>query len=172
MGLIGKLLKKEDDKKTIKRSINEEEGKVYAPVNGKVVTLESLGDGMFSEKIMGDGVVITPSDGKFFSPVSGTVESVFPTGHAYGIRTNTGIEVLIHIGLDTVSLNGKGFHPHVTQGQKVSAGDRLATIDLEIIKNAGYQVETIIIVTSENEITGRISADTAVKAGERLLDLK
>lgn len=171
MGLFGNFLKKEDKKGT-KVSINEKEGVIYAPVNGKAATLEALDDGMFSEKIMGDGIVIAPSDGEFISPVSGTVESVFPTGHAYGIRTVSGIEVLIHIGLDTVSLNGKGFKAHVTQGQKVSAGDRLATVDLNAVKNAGYRVETIVIVTSENEIIDRISADTVVKVGEKLLDLE
>lgn len=172
MGFLERILKNKEDKETPKISINEEAGKLYAPVSGKVVALESLNDGMFSEKIMGDGIAITPLDGEIVSPVSGKIESVFPTGHAYGIRTNSGIEILVHIGLDTVNLNGEGFQSHVKQGQKVNAGEKIATVDLDSVKNAGYSVETIIIVTSENEIEKRISEGKDVKTGEKILDLK
>lgn len=111
MSLFGKFLKREDSGDGGTVSIEEEQGIVYSPVNGKVITLESVDDGMFSEKILGDGMAVVPSDGNFIAPVSGTVESAFPTGHAYGIKTDSGLEVLIHIGLDTVNLNGKGFRP-------------------------------------------------------------
>lgn len=170
MGLFGKLLKKEDSKNKGSVSIQEEQGIVYSPVNGKVIALESLDDGMFSEKILGDGIAIVPSDGNFIAPVSGTLESAFPTGHAYGIKTDSGLEVLIHIGLDTVSLNGKGFRPQVQQGEKVKAGDKLAEVDLDVIKEAGYPTETMIIVTSGNKVTGMAAAGTEVKAGEKLFE--
>lgn len=150
-----------------------EEGCVYAPVNGTTASLESLEDGMFSEKMMGDGIVVAPSDGNFRSPVKGTVKAAFPTGHAYGILTDDEKEVLVHIGIDTVELNGKGFKAHVKQGQKVSVGDKLATVDLDVIREGGYPTDTIIIVTSGNLIKDRIAQNTEVQAGEhKLMELE
>ncbi len=148
------------------------EGCVYAPVNGKTETLESLDDGMFSEKIMGDGIVVVPSDGNFKAPVKGTVKAAFPTGHAYGFLTDDGKEVLLHIGIDTVELNGKGFRPHVKQGQKVSVGDKLVTVDLDVIKEAGYPSQAILIVTSGNSIKNRTPENTQVQAEDKLMKLE
>ena len=164
MSLFGKFLKREDSGDGGTVSIEEEQGIVYSPVNGKVITLESVDDGMFSEKILGDGMAVVPSDGNFIAPVSGTVESAFPTGHAYGIKT--------HIGLDTVNLNGKGFRPQVRQGEKVKAGDKLAEVDLEVIRKAGYPTETMIIVTSGNQVTGIAAPSAEIKAGEKLFETK
>lgn len=172
MSLFGKFLKREDSGDGGTVSIEEEQGIVYSPVNGKVITLESVDDGMFSEKILGDGMAVVPSDGNFIAPVSGTVESAFPTGHAYGIKTDSGLEVLIHIGLDTVNLNGKGFRPQVRQGEKVKAGDKLAEVDLEVIRKAGYPTETMIIVTSGNQVTGIAAPSAEIKAGEKLFETK
>lgn len=172
MSLFGKFLKREDSGDGGTVSIEEEQGIVYSPVNGKVITLESVDDGMFSEKILGDGMAVVPSDGNFIAPVRGTVESAFPTGHAYGIKTDSGLEVLIHIGLDTVNLNGKGFRPQVRQGEKVKAGDKLAEVDLEVIRKAGYPTETMIIVTSGNQVTGIAAPSAEIKAGEKLFETK
>ena len=149
-------------KKKEKKVFNE--NCVYAPVNGKTASLESLEDGMFSEKIMGDG--------NFKSPVAGTVKAAFPTGHAYGFLTDDGKEVLLHIGIDTVELNGKGFRPHVKQGQKVSVGDKLVTVDLDVIKEGGYPSEAILIVTSGNSIKNRIPENTEVQAEDSLMELE
>ena len=172
MGLFDKFRKKEESKEERIINIQEEEGAVYSPVNGQAAVLESLNDGMFSEKILGDGMVVTPSDGEFISPVTGTVETAFPTGHAYGIKTESGLEILIHIGIDTVTLNGKGFRSHVRQGQKVKAGELIASVDLDVIKNAGCPVETMVIVTSGNEILERASADTRINAVDKLFKVK
>ena len=149
-----------------------EEGCVYAPVNGTTASLESLEDGMFSEKMVGDGIVVAPSDGNFRAPVKGTVKAAFPTGHAYGFLTEDGKEVLLHIGIDTVELNGKGFRPHVKQGQKVSVGDKLVTVDLNVIKEGGYPAEAILIVTSGNTIKNRIPENTEVQAEDQLMELE
>lgn len=172
MGLFSKLMKKEEKKEERTISIREEAGCVYSPVNGRAAALESLDDGMFSEKILGDGAAVTPSDGEFVSPVTGTVETAFPTGHAYGIRTDSGLEILIHIGIDTVALNGKGFQARVQQGQKVKAGDPIASVDLDTVRNAGYPVETMVIVTSGNGILERISAAAQVSAGDKLFKVE
>lgn len=172
MGLFSKLFKNEESTGTEKISVSEEKGCIYSPADGKAVALETLGDGMFSEKILGDGVAVAPSEGKFFAPISGTVETVFPTGHAYGITSADGVEILLHIGLDTVALDGKGFQAHVKQGQQVNAGDLLATVDLDAVKKEGYRVETMVIVTSGNTVENRIDADAEVKAGEKIFETK
>lgn len=145
---------------------------VYVPVNGKTATLESLEDGMFSEKMMGDGIAVIPSDGKFTVPIGGTVKAAFPTGHAYGILTDDGAEVLIHIGIDTVELEGKGFRPHVKQGQRVSVGDKLVTVDLDVVKDGGYQTAAIVIVTSGNQIKDRAAKDIDVQRNDKLMELE
>ena len=147
-------------KKKEKKVFNE--NCVYAPVNGKTASLESLED----------GIVVVPSDGNFKSPVAGTVKAAFPTGHAYGFLTDDGKEVLLHIGIDTVELNGKGFRPHVKQGQKVSVGDKLVTVDLDVIKEGGYPSEAILIVTSGNSIKNRIPENTEIQAEDSLMELE
>lgn len=155
-----------------KKQLTEEDSCIYSPVDGEAVTLESLQDGMFSEKIMGDGIAVIPSSGEFRVPVSGTMVSVFPTGHAYGIKTASGKEVLVHIGLDTVEMKGEGFQPHVKQGQKVNQGDKMVSVDLQAVKRAGYSAVTSIVVTSQNTIKERASANSLVKACDKLLELE
>lgn len=145
---------------------------VYAPVNGSVRSLASVNDGMFSEKILGDGIAIAPTDGNFVAPVSGVLENVFETGHAYGLLGDNGVEILIHIGLDTVELKGQGFQAYVKPGQRVKIGDRLATVDLETVKKAGYNPVTMIIITSEHEICDRASEAESIAANAKLLEVK
>lgn len=122
---------------------------LYAPTDGDYIALENVEDKVFSQKIMGDGFAIEPKNGTFVSPVSGELVTVFPTMHAYGIKTEDGKEVLIHIGIDTVSLNGHGFSAKVKQGQKVKTGDVLVKVDLEAVKQAGYPITTMVIITSQ-----------------------
>lgn len=122
---------------------------LYAPTDGEYVALEKVEDNVFSQKIMGDGFAIEPNNGTFVSPISGELATVFPTKHAYGIKTDDGKEVLIHIGIDTVSLNGLGFDVKVKQGQKVKTGDVLVKVDLEAVKKAGYPITTMVIITSQ-----------------------
>jgi PTS system beta-glucosides-specific IIC component len=121
---------------------------VRAPVAGHVVTLDDVGDKVFASRALGEGVGIVPSDGTIHAPVSGVLVLVAATGHAYGIRTVDGVEVLVHVGIDTVRMEGQGFHVLVTQGEQVEAGDRLATVDLAAVRAAGYDPTTVVVVTN------------------------
>ena len=142
---------------------------VYSVADGQVVALEQVKDPVFSQKMMGDGFAVEPANGNIVSPVSGTVSSIFPTKHALGLVTEAGLEVLVHIGLDTVSLEGKPFTVHVAEGQKVAAGDLLVTADLDAIRAAGRETSTIVVFTNGDVIksvnleqTGSHAAKTVV----------
>ena len=142
---------------------------VYSVVDGQVVALEQVKDPVFAQKMMGDGFAVEPANGNIVSPVSGTVSSIFPTKHALGLVTEAGLEVLVHIGLDTVSLEGKPFTVHVAEGQKVAAGDLLVTADLDAIRAAGRETSTVVVFTNGDAIksvkleqTGSLAAKTAV----------
>ncbi|HDN2450476.1 TPA: PTS transporter subunit EIIC, partial [Clostridioides difficile] len=121
---------------------------IVAPIEGNAISLEEVGDGVFSEGMLGKGVAIEPTIGRAVSPVDGTVSTVFETKHAVGLTSDNGVEVLIHIGLDTVKLNGKHFSTHVKAGDKVKVGDLLVEFDIEKIKEAGYPIVTPIIITN------------------------
>ena len=125
---------------------------VYSVADGEVIALEQVKDPVFSQKMMGDGFAVEPANGNIVSPVSGTVSSIFPTKHALGLVTEAGLEVLVHIGLDTVSLEGKPFTVHVAEGQKVAAGDLLVTADLDAIREAGRETSTIVVFTNADAI--------------------
>ncbi len=118
-----------------------------APVSGTVMPVTEVEDQVFASKAMGDGIAIDPSEGKIYAPFSGEITVAFPTGHAYGLKAANGREVLIHIGMDTVELNGKGFTPHVKQGDIVSQGDLLTEVDLDYIRSQGKPVITPVIFT-------------------------
>ena len=142
---------------------------VYSVADGQVIELEQVKDPVFAQKMMGDGFAVEPANGNIVSPVSGTVSSVFPTKHALGLVTEAGLEVLVHIGLDTVSLEGKPFTVHVAEGQKVAAGDLLVTADLDAIRAAGRETSTVVVFTNGDAIksvkleqTGSLAAKTAV----------
>ena len=142
---------------------------VYSVADGQVIALEQVKDPVFAQKMMGDGFAVEPANGNIVSPVSGTVSSIFPTKHALGIVTEAGLEVLVHIGLDTVSLEGKPFTVHVAEGQKVAAGDLLVTADLDAIRAAGRETSTVVVFTNGDAIksvklekTGSLAAKTAV----------
>ncbi len=115
------------------------------PIKGELIAITEVNDQVFSQKMMGDGFAIIPSENTVISPLSGTVDVVFPTKHAIGIKSNTGIEFIIHIGIDTVKLNGEGFTSYVEQGQKISQGEKLVTFDLDLIKSKGYDTSVIVI---------------------------
>ena len=142
---------------------------VYSVADGQVVALEQVEDPVFAQKMMGDGFAVEPTNGNIVSPVTGTVSSIFPTKHALGLVTDSGLEVLVHIGLDTVSLEGKPFTVHVSEGQKVVAGDLLVTADLDAIREAGRKTSTVVVFTNGDvlksvklEQTGSLAAKTAV----------
>jgi PTS system beta-glucosides-specific IIC component len=143
---------------------------VAAPVAGKVLPLDQVPDKVFSSGAMGQGLAVIPSEGRAHAPVSGTLVTVMP--HAFGIRRADGLEVLVHIGLDTVELNGKHFSPAVTQGQQVAEGDLLTEFDIAAIKAAGYDPTTVMIVTDTGPFKAVVPvADGSVTASELALDL-
>lgn len=121
---------------------------VYSPVKGRAVELSAVGDGVFSSGMLGDGIAIEPVSGRAVAPVSGTVSMVFKTRHAIGITSDNGVEILVHIGIDTVTLNGRYYTTHVNTGDRVKAGDLLVEFDMEKIKLEGYPVITPVIITN------------------------
>lgn len=120
---------------------------IYSPVKGSLKAIEEVNDEVFSLKMMGDGVAVVPEQGRVVAPVAGEITAVFPTGHAVGIAVD-GVELLLHLGLDTVELNGKFFTSHVTQGQTVQAGELLIEMDVAEIKKAGYETDVLLVVTN------------------------
>ena len=142
---------------------------VHSVAEGQVIELEKVQDPVFSQKMMGDGFAVEPANGQIVSPVAGKVTSVFPTKHALGLVTESGLEVLVHIGLDTVSLEGKPFTVKVEEGQTVAAGDLLVEADLDAIREAGRATSTVVVFTNGAAIksvtltqTGQLPADAVV----------
>ncbi len=130
---------------------SKKEKPVYAVCDGETVRTELIPDDVFSRGMLGQGYGIKPKNGKIVSPVCGIVEVVTDTSHAYTVKSDDGAEILIHIGVDTVSLEGKGFTPRVTEGQKVKVGDEICTADIECIGSHGFPTVTAVIVTNYEE---------------------
>lgn len=121
---------------------------IFSPLNGEVIELTKVNDPVFSQKMMGEGFAVIPSDSTVYSPTVGIIKSIFPTKHAISISSDDGTEILLHIGIDTVSLEGKGLYPKVFEGQRVAIGDPLLVIDLQYLKEQGKE-DTIIVVFPE-----------------------
>ena len=146
---------------------------IVNPVDGEIVSLKEVPDATFAEEMLGKGFAVIPEDNKFYAPVSGTVGAVFPTGHAIGITSETGAEILIHIGLDTVKMDGEGFKVAVTSGQEVKQGDLLVECDLNLIKENGYNTITPVLITNPDDYKERNTLKTGkVNAGEAILQVK
>lgn len=148
-----------------------ESAEVVSPLAGQVKPLSQATDPVFSSGVMGQGVVIEPSQGELVSPVNGTVTVLFPTKHAVGIVSEEGVEMLMHIGMDTVSLDGKGFEAHVEQGDKVVVGQQLISFDMDVIKEAGLVTETPVIITNQDDFQADVEGDLPrdIKRGEVLM---
>jgi beta-glucoside PTS system EIICBA component len=134
---------------------------VLAPVAGQAVALADVQDKVFASGAMGKGLGIIPADGHIYSPISGSIKAAMKTGHAFGIKSEDGVEVLVHIGIDTVQLQGRGFESAVTRGQQVRAGDLLAVVDLDVVTEAGYDTTTLVMVTN----TAQLAAVDPVAGG-------
>ncbi len=161
----GELYEEEDKEDPAERYTVEQKNETFAsPVSGKVMPVSEVEDQVFASRAMGDGIAIEPEDGKFLAPFSGEITVAFPTGHAYGIRTAAGREVLVHIGMDTVELQGKGFHPAVKQGDIVRQGDLLVTVDLDYVRSQGKQIVSPVIFTDGSKV--EVLKTGSVKAGE------
>lgn len=145
---------------------------IAAPVTGQAESLTKVNDKVFSTKLMGNGAAIIPSSGEIFAPVSGKITVAYETKNAYGIKSDKGAEVLMHIGIDTVELKGKYFKSRVTQGQHVEKGQKLGSFDIEKLKQAGYDPTVMVVITNTPDYAGVDRIDVQqVKAGDRLISL-
>lgn len=141
-----------------------------SPFTGKVVPLEEVADDVFSQRIMGDGAAVLPSEGSVLAPVSGTVGKLFEGGHGFAIETADGVQVLVHVGLETVHLKGEGFTVKSSEGDEVAAGDELVAVDLDRMKELGIDMVSPVVVISGHEVS--VSASGEVRAGEPLLEVR
>ena len=141
-----------------------------SPLTGIVMPLSDVKDAAFSTEALGKGVAILPTEGKLYSPVTGVIGTLFPSKHAVGIVGDDGAEILVHVGLNTVQLNGEHFTAHIAQGDRVEAGQLLVEFDVKAIQEAGYDLSTPIVVTNTNEFMDVLSEEPGdIKAGARLL---
>ena len=156
---------------TATSTVLAESAEVVSPLAGQVKPLSQATDPVFSSGVMGQGIVIEPSQGELVSPVNGTVTVLFPTKHAVGIVSEEGVEMLMHIGMDTVSLDGKGFEAHVAQGDKVVVGQQLISFDMDVIKEAGLVTETPVIITNQDDFQADVEGDLPrdIKRGDVLM---
>lgn len=168
---------KDDVKKTEKKTSGNtnaiaDNSTLSAPIAGTVVDLCNVKDEVFSTEAMGKGIAIEPSEGKVFAPADGTISTFFPTGHAIGITTDSGAEILIHVGMDTVDMNGDGFSPKKKQDDRVKKGELLLEFDIEKIKAAGHPATTPVIITNSDDYADVIpTASGEIHVGDELLKL-
>ena len=171
-GISGKT---NDENTNIEATVEKKEEKqisekvIKSPMNGTVIPLSEVPDAVFSSEMLGKGFGVEPSEGKAYAPVDGEVTTVFDTKHALGLMSENGVELLIHIGMDTVKLNGRGFDVKVKAGDQVKAGDLLAEFDMDLIKSEGYPVTTAVVITNTDDCeaigevkTGAVTKDTDV----------
>ena len=142
---------------------------VLAPLTGKAVSLSEVPDPVFAEKVIGDGIAMIPEDGKIVSPVDGEISSIAETGHAYGFTADNGLEVLVHVGLETVSLKGECFKVYAKAGDKVKAGDLIAEVDLNLLKEKGLNSISPVLICSDLEEKEILYTEGNVKAGESVV---
>lgn len=162
--------KKVENNETESEKIIEE---IYSPIIGKAVSLSETGDEAFSSRALGEGIAIIPEEGKVYSPVDGTISSLFPTKHAIGITSDLGGEILIHVGIDTVNLEGKYFKNLVEENQKVKQGELLIEFDILEIEKAGYKTITPVIVVNSDEMEVNIlKENTKINLNDKILALK
>ena len=157
----------EEEKKPLVEKIE-----ISSPITGKVLDIEKCPDEVFASGALGEGVVIIPAEGKIYAPADGTIANLMDTKHAVAITTDSGCDILIHVGLDTVALEGKPFEYHVTEGQKVKKGDLLLTADLKGITDAGYKIHTPVLVTnSDDYVSVKVMETTDISAGDPLMTI-
>ena len=145
---------------------------VASPLKGKLVELKDVKDEAFSSGALGKGVAVMPEEGVLYAPADGTISAFFPTGHAIGLTTDTGLELLMHVGMDTVQLDGKGFKPLAAAGDVVKKGQKLLEFDMELIQEAGYSLVTPVLVTNSDDFAEIVPSEAEeVQAGELLLSV-
>lgn len=155
------------------KSFAKSDDKVYDivnPIEGKIIPLSNVNDAVFSQELLGKGIAIEPSSGEVFAPTDGTITSIFDTKHAISLLSDNGMEILIHIGIDTVNMNGKGYEVFVKVGQKVKAGEKIAEFDIDEIKRNGYETTTPILICNHNEYNNiEVFDNKTAKVGEVII---
>ena len=142
---------------------------IASPVAGEIMPISQVSDPTFSQEMVGKGVAIMPSEGRFYAPADGALISVFPTGHAFCINTLDGAELLVHIGLDTVKLNGEFFTVHATQGTDVKKGDLIVEVDIDGVRNAGYEIITPVVISNHSKFSKLEKKTGTVAAGDTVI---
>jgi len=166
MGIMDMFKKKKESSTETKKGI-------YAPITGTLLPISEVPDPVFSQKMMGDGFAIEPSEGKVYSPVSGKVLNIFPTKHAIALLSDEGYEILIHFGMDTVTLKGEGFKSHVAEGDAVAVDDLLLSVDLEEVRPKVPSLITPVVFTNLNEKVIDLKKTGSVTHGESdILEIK
>ncbi len=156
----------------MKSKRKQNKGRILSPLKGRVVSLDQVPDKVFSDRILGDGCAILPEEGRIYSPVDGKVTSVAEARHAYGFCSEDGTEVLVHFGLETVSLEGKGFRSHVKEGQAVRAGQLVAEVDLDLLREKGLQLITPVLICNAPEGSRVVFEEGSVQGGDGLLSVR
>lgn len=144
---------------------------IKSPVQGKIISTKTVKDPVFAQEIMGKTMIIMPETSEVVSPITGKLKVVFPTGHAYGIKHKSGVEILLHLGIDTVELNGEGFEKKVTQGSKIKEGAELSVVDWAKIKKLGKAIDTAIVFTDLKNYELNILKKGEVSLGEEIAKL-
>ena len=145
---------------------------ILSPVKGEITELESVNDEVFSQKMMGDGVAIIPIDGNFAAPIDGKLKKLFPTNHAYIVSGDNGLEVLVHIGLDTVELKGNGFEAVKKEGDDVKAGELVVRADLKKLESLGKDIVTPVIITEMGKYKSIVKSQGDVNLSDMLMEVK
>ena len=143
---------------------------IYSPLSGSLLPIESVDDSTFSQKLLGDGIAINPEDGNVYSPIKGKVIALFPTNHAIGLESELGARIIVHVGINTVHTNGKGFKSYVSQGDTVEAGQLLIKVDFKKV-SADYSLTTMIVIENSADYEISKNSNKAVKRGEEILKL-
>ncbi|EOL43277.1 PTS sugar transporter subunit IIA [Enterococcus caccae] len=142
---------------------------LYAVATGKLIPISEVNDPVFSQKMMGDGFAVLPETGDIYSPIEGEVLSVFQTKHAVGMKMANGLEILLHMGIDTVELNGEPFNIKVSEGSKVSQGTLIAKVDLESITSAGKAIDMVVVITNMDMVKSfKLNKTGQVTAGDEV----
>lgn len=170
MGILSKLFGKKDMAAAVP---NPEKNTIYAPLSGTVVSLAEINDGVFSSGVLGQGCGIYPDSETVVAPFDGTITVVAETKHAVGVQSKDGVELLIHVGLDTVSMNGKGFTPHVKIGDTVKCGQKLLSFQKKVISDAGFPDVTALLVTNTDDYAAVSLQKNGITAvGEKLITVE
>lgn len=146
---------------------------IGSPLKGKCVSIKDVSDPTFADEILGKGIAIIPEDGRVYAPADGQITTIFPTGHAVGMTTEDGVELLIHVGIDTVSLQGEGFKIIAKDGQTVKKGDLLLDVNLEKVRKAGYDIITPVIVCNTGEFAEiNTYIGKSMNIGDTIMEIK